>query len=259
MDTAQRFSTLIRSGVIPEAESLDLNELFDKDGKVAHFNDKRFLVVTVEELDSLQKNAFFQALPKSDLDLIAHYLPEDIDQPIMLKYIDLVMLDDEVDDYNKCRFIQQLIDWDRYLQDMFAALDDGYTVLSSRKVIAVESAEAPYLAYVLPLEQSPNAQLLESIGDNGNGWGLTHLYLVQDDFVEAYQPKIAQKFQTIEADTPTDLINALKQRVEDTTTKFKSLLFTALTEEVPYSTSFLILSSDDSEHDVKFQEESNVA
>ncbi len=99
----------------------------------------RVLVFTAEERYDAEVSALIHTLNTAGLELIKAYVPNDLDPEVMVKYVDLIIKDEEVDPYMTNRMIQQLIDDETYISDLLEVFSkDGKSPLSEEDVIEVE-------------------------------------------------------------------------------------------------------------------------
>lgn len=159
------------------------------------------LVVDDIERLHLEEDVFFSSLPQIGDDLLSEYIPKDLDASIMMKYVNLVIEDSEVDDYTTCRFIQQLIDWDRYLHDMMESVEPEYSAVSSAKVISksmpvdLPPSLLPDLvaseSYPVVIDLSGN-QVAVSLDEQGNPTRTFHFIRMDVDPLSELQRKCTE-------------------------------------------------------------------
>lgn len=188
---------------------------------------QQVIVVNATEKQSIEVDTFFTALTEMGSDLIACYLPEDVEKSTFMKYIELVIADDELDQYHTCRFIQQLIDFDRYIADMFDSTGVGQSPITSSKVeeVDVEQPTAadeenltPLKYFVIPLDLNPYGTLEEKCKE----WHVDGLLIVPQGQLGALEVHagtdkardIIPEYHDVTGATQEEMFDAIEQKVQ---------------------------------------------
>ena len=80
-----------------------------------------YTVLLENELDSAIRNALFEQLENAEPDFLSLYKPKDLSVDYFIPTIKFILSLDDM--YHKCRLIQQLIDFDAYVEDMVTPIE----------------------------------------------------------------------------------------------------------------------------------------
>jgi hypothetical protein len=80
-----------------------------------------YTVLLDDELKSAIRNALFEQLENAEPDFLSLYKPKDLSDEYFLPTINFILSLDDM--YHKCRLIQQLIDFDAYVEDMVTPIE----------------------------------------------------------------------------------------------------------------------------------------
>lgn len=153
---------------------------------------ERVLVLTAEERAKAETDTIIHTISSSDLDLLAAFVPNDMEPSLMMKYVALIIADDEVDAYTTNRMIQQLIDDELYVREMLDIfIQEGSSPLTEEQVVAVEDdSEETYESegtelypsdsiYLLPLTPDPDEVIIAHFEESE--WGIQGLWNVSEE------------------------------------------------------------------------------